>query len=147
MFAPVIYRQRSLANLPRTLDWADRIFREMMPSVWGEQADLMPAFDLSEAEDHFVLKADLPGMEAGNLDISLTGNVLTIKGEKKDEKKEEKENFHYCERRFGSFSRSFRFPSDVKEEGIEATYKDGVLQVKIPKTEAAAQKKIEVKVN
>jgi HSP20 family protein len=82
---------------------------------------------------------------AKDLDISLAGNVLTIRGEKKNEKSEEKENYYYCERQFGSFVRSFTLPSDVKEDGIEATYKDGVLHVNIPKSETAKQKKIEVK--
>lgn len=156
MFGLAPYRrERSLVNVPATLDWADklfseltpsRLFREMMPSsFWREEGELMPAFDISEADDHFIVRADLPGIDAKNLDISLSGNVLTIRGEKKDERTEEKENYYYCERKFGSFSRSFTLPSDVKEEGIEATYKDGVLQVNIPKSETARSKKIEVK--
>ncbi len=156
MFGLAPYRQeRSLANAPVTLDWADRLFSELMPSrlfremipssLWREQGAIMPAFDISEADDHFVVKADLPGIDAKNIDISMRGNVLTISGEKRDERTEEKEHYFYSERQFGSFSRSFTLPSDVKEEGIEATYKDGVLQVKVPKSETAQRKKIEVK--
>jgi len=147
-------REKSRMNVPGTLDWADRLFnelvpsrlfREMMPSMWREQGAIMPAFDISEADDHFVVRADLPGIDAKNIDISLSGNILTIKGEKKDERTEENESYYCSERQFGSFSRAFTLPSDVKEDGIEATYKDGVLQVKIPKTATARQKKIEVK--
>ena len=147
-------RSRSPANVPATLEWADRffnelvpsrLFREMMPSLFREQGELIPAFDISETGDHFVVRADLPGIDAKNLDINLTGNVLTISGEKKEERTEEHENSYYSERRFGSFSRSFSLPADVKEERIEASYKDGVLQVNIPKSETARHKKIEVK--
>jgi len=147
-------KDRSVTNAPLAWDWADRLlnefmpsrlFREMMPSLWREQGALLPAFDITEAEDHLVVRADLPGIDSRNLDISLAGNVLTIKGEKKDERTGQNEFYHYCERQFGSFTRSFTLPSDVREEGIEATYKDGVLQVRIPKTERAEKKRIEVK--
>ncbi|MGA2404847.1 MAG: Hsp20/alpha crystallin family protein, partial [Syntrophobacteraceae bacterium] len=73
--------------------------------------------------DHFDVKADLPGIDPKNLDISLTGNILTIRGEKKEEREEKNERYYTIERQFGSFSRSFMLPSDVKEDGIEASYK------------------------
>jgi HSP20 family protein len=148
--------RRRPGNVPIALNWADRlfnelmpsrIFRELMPSVMKEQGELMPAFDIAEADDHFIVKADLPGIESKNLDISLTGNVLTIRGEKKEEREEKNERYHSIERQFGSFSRSFMLPADVKESGIEAVYKDGVLRVTIPKSERAKQKKIPVKMN
>ncbi len=151
MFEIGPYRGRR-AGLP-ALDWADRFFNELipsgffreMPSILRDSGSIMPAFDISEKDDHFVVRADLPGIHAKDLDISLTGNTLTIRGEKKDEMTEDNENCYCSERRFGSFSRTFTLPSDVKEEGIEASYKDGVLRVTIPKSEAGRQKKIEVK--
>jgi HSP20 family protein len=148
-------RERSSENLP-VLDWADRVFnelmpsrvfRELMPSVLKEHGGLMPAFDISEADDHFIVKADLPGIDAKSLDIGLSGNVLTISGERKEEREEKTGRYYSLERQFGSFSRSFLLPADVKEEGIEANYKDGVLTVTFPKTERARQKKIQVKPN
>ncbi len=81
------------------------------------------------------------------MDISLTGNVLTISGEKKEEREEKNERYHAIERQFSSFSRSFILPADVREDGIEASYKDGVLHLDIPKSEPAKQKKISVKMN
>jgi len=147
---------RRSGNVPVALNWADRlfnelmpsrIFRELMPSMMKEQGELMPAFDIAEADDHFIVKADLPGIDPKNLDISLTGNVLTIRGEKKEERDERSERYYSIERQFGSFSRSFLLPADVKEDGIEAAYKDGVLRVTIPKSERAKQKKIHVKMN
>ncbi len=148
-----VRKNRSLSRIPSAMEWADkffdelspsRLFREMLPSMWGEEGVIMPAFDIAEDDGHFVVRADLPGFDAKNLDISLSGNVLTIKGERKEEKTEKKESYYFRGRQFGSFSRSFSLPSDVQEEGIEAAYKDGVLEVKIPKTESAGPKKIEV---
>jgi len=147
-------RERSQGNVPVTLDWADRFFndlipsrffRELMPSVMREEWELMPSFDISETDNGFVVKADLPGIDPKTLDITLSGNTLSVSGEKKEQNEQKGERFHTIERRFGSFSRSFMLPGDVKEQGIEATYKDGVLQLTIPKAEPAKQKKIEVK--
>lgn len=152
--SPVNRREWAVGNVPIALSWADRvfnelmpsrIFRELMPSVMREQGELMPAFDIAEADDHFAVKADLPGIDPRDLDISLAGNVLTIRGEKKEEREEKSERYYSIERRFGSFNRSFMLPSDVKEEGIEASYKNGVLRVTIPKSERVKQKKIPVK--
>ncbi|MGO9020003.1 MAG: Hsp20/alpha crystallin family protein [Syntrophobacteraceae bacterium] len=140
-------RERPSENVPVALGWADRLFNELMPSRMKEHGEMMPAFDISEADDHFVVKADLPGIDPKNLDISLAGNVLTIRGEKKEEREEKNERYYTLERQFGSFSRSFMLPADVKEEGIEASYKGGVLRVNIPKSERAKQKKIPVKMN
>lgn len=145
------FRERGMAG-DSTLDWADRffddlpsmLFREMIPSFRGRDG-IMPAFDISETDAHFVVRADLPGINANDLDISLAGNVLTIKGEKKDGRTEDGESCYCSERRFGSFSRSFKLPSDVSSEGIEAAYKDGVLSVTIPKSEASKHRKITVK--
>lgn len=147
-------RRERFSGVPATLDWADRIFneltpsrlfRELMPSMFKGHAGLVPAFDISEASDCFVVKGEIPGIEPDSLDINLAGNVLTISGEKKEEREEKTERFFTTERQFGAFSRSFVLPADVKEEGIDAIYKDGVLTVTIPKAEPAKQKKIQVK--
>ncbi|HYA40645.1 MAG TPA: Hsp20/alpha crystallin family protein [Syntrophobacteraceae bacterium] len=151
-------RERAMGNVPVSLNWADRlfnelmpsrIFRELIPSMLREQGDYewMPAFDIAEADDHFLVKADLPGIDPNRLDIALTGNVLTIRGEKKQEHQEKNEHYYTIERQFGSFNRSFMLPADVKEEGIEAAYRDGVLRVTIPKSDHAKQRKIHVKMN
>lgn len=147
-------RERPYENVPVSLSLADqlfnelmpsRIFRELMPSVLKEHGELLPAFDIAEADDHFIVKADLPGIEPKSFDISLSGNLLTIRGEKKEEREEKNERYYTVERQFGSFSRTFMLPSDVEEDGIEASYKDGVLNVTIPKSARAKQKKIQVK--
>lgn len=138
-------RRESLLAWPRAFDWMDRFFEEALPAVWGDEKMLMPAFDISETEEKIVVRADLPGVDVKDLDMSITDNVLTVKGEKRQEKEEKSESFHRVERRYGSFARSFSLPAEVKSEGIEAVYKDGVLRIEIPKAEASWPKKVEVK--
>jgi HSP20 family protein len=105
----------------------------------------MPSVDVSESDKELIVRAELPGMDPKEIDISMSGNVLTIKGERKHEREEKKENFHLVERSSGSFSRSIQLPTEVKPEKIQATYKDGILSISMPKTKAEAVKKIEVK--
>ena len=122
----------------RFFDW--RPFgegREM--SIWR------PALDVSETPKEVLVKAELPGMDPKEIDISLSQNVLTLRGEKKQEKEEKDKSFHRIERSYGAFSRSVQLPSDVDPEDVDATYKDGVLQLKLKKTEKSVAKKIEIK--
>jgi HSP20 family protein len=104
-----------------------------------------PALDISETPNQVVVKAELPGMDPKEIDISLRDNVLTLKGERKQEKEEKEENYHRVERSYGSFMRSFRLPAEVATDKVNATYKDGVLTVKLHKTAKSAAKKIEIK--
>ena len=112
----------------------------------GEFGRAVPAIDLVEAEKEFRIKAELPGMDAKDVELSLSEDMLTIKGEKKEEREEKAENYHLSERNFGSFSRSFQLPRNVDRERIEATFDKGVLTVSLPKkAEAvASQRKINI---
>ena len=92
-----------------------------------------------------MVKAELPGMEARDIDISLNGRILSIRGERKQESEEKGENFHRVERSYGAFSRSLELPTDVDPDKVKASYKRGVLKLNIPKTRKASVKKIEVK--
>ncbi|MBW1974910.1 MAG: Hsp20/alpha crystallin family protein [Deltaproteobacteria bacterium] len=145
----LVPRRSRLLDVASPFDWIDRWFEEIgVPSVEGffeRDRVWVPAFDVSETDDHIVVKADLPGIDVKDLDISITGNVLTVKGEKKQEREEKGESFHRVERSFGSFTRSITLPVDVDPNGVEAVYKDGVLKLTIPKTEKSKRKKIEVK--
>ena len=105
-----------------------------------------PAVDFAERDDQFVVKAELPGVNKDDVKITLENNILTIHGEKKQEKEIKKENYHHVERSYGSFERSFTLPTSVKSDKIDAVYKDGVLQIALPKSEDAKPKQIEVKV-
>ena len=105
-----------------------------------------PAVDIEENENAYHVSMELPGMEKKDIKISYQDDVLTISGEKKDQKEDKDKNYHYFERRFGKFERSFRIHTDVIEDKIDANFKDGVLTVEMPKAEIAKPKEIEVKV-
>jgi len=105
-----------------------------------------PAVDITEHDDQFVVKVELPGVNKDDVKITLENNILTIRGEKKQEKETKKENYHRVERSYGSFQRSFTLPTTVKSDKIDAAYKDGILQIALPKAEEAKPKQIEVKV-
>lgn len=106
-----------------------------------------PRIDISENEKAYELRAELPGIDKKELNISVKDDVLTISGEKKVEEKKEGENYYCCERRFGKFERSFRMADTVDAENVSAEYKDGVLIVTVPKVEIPEPKatKIEIK--
>ena len=105
-----------------------------------------PFMDILETKDKLIVKAELPGLEAKDVNVSVSGDLLTIKGEKEKEEEEKDEHYHCVERRYGSFQRSFRLPASVKGDKVEATFDKGVLKVTLPKVEEAKKKEIEVKV-
>jgi HSP20 family protein len=111
---------------------------EMMEGNW------LPTVDVSETDGEVVVRAELPGMTQNDVELNLQDNVLTLKGEKKQEKKSEKENYHRIERSYGSFSRSFTLPTGVRQEDVKATFKDGVLEITMPKSEEAKPRKISI---
>ena len=106
----------------------------------------LPSVDISETKKNFIVKAELPGLDAKDISVSLSGDLLVIKGEKKREEEEKDEHHHYIERYSGSFQRSFQLPTSVKGDKVEATFDKGILKVTIPKAEEAEKKKIEIKV-
>ena len=131
----------------------DSIFNHLFDLSTGHEFDpwegfvfKTPAVDMEETDKDIVVKAEMPGLEPRDFQISLSDNILTIKGEKNEEKKEEKKNYHLLERRHGSFYRSIILPSDVKGEKVEANYSQGVLEIKLPKTEPKKAKKITIPV-
>ena len=135
----------------------DRMSREM-DRLWNsfsegglikrndEDGVWLPSLDISETKNDLVVKAELPGMDPKDIDISLSNGSLTIKGEKKQEREEKEENYHFIERSYGSFCRSVRLPKEVKHDKVSASFKDGVLKIVLPKSEEAKKKEIKVKV-
>ena len=107
----------------------------------------VPPVDFVERDNAFEMTADLPGLDEKNIEVKVANGVLTVKGEKTEDKEEKEKDFHLRERRFGSFERSFRVPETVDMDKIEASFKQGVLTVKMPKTAEAQKpvKKIEVR--
>ncbi len=151
MFDLLPFRKRSSAlNIFSDMDdmvkkmWFDFPFhnlREDMDIGWS------PRLDVSETENGLEIVADLPGMEKKDIHVSLDGDLLTIKGDKKEEKETKDKQYHTIERRSGSFYRAVRLPIEVEKDKIEAGFKDGVLTLKLPKSKAAKEKiaQIEIK--
>jgi len=123
----------------------NRFFRET-PSMGTFTEEWLPSVDISETRKNFIVKAELPGLDAKDVSVSLSGDLLIIKGEKKREEEEKDEHHHYIERYSGSFQRSFQLPTSVKGDKVEAHFEKGVLNVIIPKVEEAEKKEIEIKV-
>jgi HSP20 family protein len=112
----------------------------IMPSAW------VPAADIAEREDDYVVRMEIPGVPKEDVRITIQESVLTVRGEKKQEKESRGSQYHRVERSYGSFTRSFALPSAVKADAIDATYRDGILQVTLPKAEEARPKQVDVKV-
>ncbi len=105
-----------------------------------------PALDIAEHDDAIVVKIELPGVAKDDVKIVLQDNILTVRGEKKQEKESKGANYHRVERSYGVFQRSFTLPSTVNGAKVDAAFKDGVLTITVPKSEEAKRKEIEVKV-
>jgi HSP20 family protein len=153
--SPELTRHGRYLATPRTLfpslrDEMDRLSRmfdeffgreELAPSLtmWG------PPMDVAETDDKVMVRADIPGIDPKELDISISGDVLTVKGEKKEEKEEKGEAYFCSERRYGAFSRTIDLPTNVDPEKIDASYHNGVLKIEMKKLPEAKRKKIQVK--
>jgi HSP20 family protein len=142
---------RTLTSSPRTNDFQDQ-FNRIFNDAFGrtrEESNLTtwaPAVDIHESEHELTVKADLPGIDAKDLDIRLENNILTIRGDRKFEKKVNEDNYLRVERAYGSFSRSFSLANTVNSDAIKADYQNGVLTLVVPKREEAKPKQIRVTV-
>ena len=128
-------------RMNRMFDDAGRGWRSDEPAAttsWSPQVDIF------ETEGEIVVKAELPGMKREDITLHLEKNVLTLRGERKFQKETKEENYHRIERSYGNFSRSFSIPATVDEEKIRADYKDGVLQIVLPKKDQAKPKQIKI---
>jgi HSP20 family protein len=111
---------------------------EMLNGAWS------PKVDIFENKDHLVLEAELPGMNREDFELSFENNVISLKGERKFEKKTEGDNYHRVERSYGEFTRSFTLPQTVTADGATAEFNNGILRVSLPKREDTKARKIEV---
>ena len=130
-------------------DELDRVWDHFIKDFPGKEllrGEWVPSVDVSETKDKVVVKAEVPGMEAKDLDISLTDSILTIKGKKRHEKEDQDEDYHVVESSYGSFSRSIRLPSEVQADKVKADYHNGILKVTLPKSEEAKEKKVTIQV-
>jgi HSP20 family protein len=143
-----ITRWDPFQNLATLQDQVNRLFETPFAGHRTENSNLTawaPAVDIYETENELVIKADLPDINEKDLDVQVENNMLTIRGERKFEKKVNEDNYLRVERTYGSFSRSFSLPTTVNTESIHAEYKNGVLTVQLPKR--AESKPRQVKVN
>ncbi len=123
------------------------LFDEMFPFEKNKESSLsdwVPAMDIYESDDAIKISAELPGLDKKDVEITVNNNVLTIKGEKKIDKEIKKENYYRCERSYGTFVRSFTIADYVDPENIKAQFKNGVLEITIPKKEHAKPKEITI---
>ncbi len=141
----LIPRQERFLSVVPEIDLLDRFFGDLeLPTLFGREGKLAPAFDIAETEKAYTITGEIPGIEAKDLKVTLADGILSITGEKKREEEEKGEHYHRIEREYGSFHRGFRLPEKVTSEKVKANYKDGVLKITLPKTEIKT-KKIEVK--
>jgi HSP20 family protein len=139
---------------PRRVDniWntgIDRWFDNFLNSdsrLSDDVTTVYPVVNIEETENEYLISAELPGMEKKDIHISLENNVLAISGEKKSESKSDEKNYHRFERTYGKFYRSFELPHSINQDNIDAGYKNGILNISLPKAEEAKPKQIEVKV-
>jgi len=137
-----------IRNLRREFD---RFFEDIIPLRWFDESEEMaeqlwaPRADMSETENEYVINLDLPGVSKKDLRVNMEDNMLTINGERKKDETKKGEGYYRRERAYGNFYRAFTLPKPVKEKDINATFKDGVLTVIIPKSEKSKPKKIEIK--
>lgn len=130
-------------------DMTDRLNRMFAPATSGEASPRQfwsPSVNVEESKDELLLTAELPGMSIDDVSIEVENNVLTLSGEKREEREEEEgHKYHLWERCYGSFERQFTLPRTVKTEEISAQFKDGILHVQMPKAPEAKSRKIAIK--
>jgi len=143
-----IVRWEPLRELTTLQNEMNRLFGSAFdtptPGNGGTLRRWMPAMDLVEADEHFVLRADLPGMSEEDVNIEVEERVLTVSGERKANYETNKDGFHRVERAFGAFSRSLTLPEGINPEAVEANFDRGVLEVRIPKPEQPKPRKISI---
>jgi len=130
----------------------NRLFEDLIPATRKGEEELntgtfYPAVDISEGEKDITLKAELPGIDKKDVHVEINDGVITLRGERKIEKEDKKEHYHRVERSYGSFNRSFTLPTTVDSGKVKANYKDGILEVTLPRKEEAKPKSIPVEVN
>jgi HSP20 family protein len=134
-----------LSTMKRDLDRLFDRFWEGDFSQLPAMGDWAPALDVSETKDAVMVKAEVPGMEAKDIELSLDGDILTLKSEKKQEKEEKEEQYYRVERSYGAFARTFRLPASVDGSKVSASFKNGLLTVTLPKAPAAKGTTIPIK--
>src|SRR3712207_6260667 len=144
-----IVRYDPFRDLRSLQDEVNRLFSTNLSRAFGDEGIArgawMPNVDIYENKDQIVLEAELPGMNREDFDLSIENNIITLRGERRFEKKDDGDNYHRVERAYGTFTRSFTLPQTVSAETAAAEYKNGVLRVTLPKREEVKARRIEIK--
>ena len=143
--ALVPFHRRHGSDLARLHNEMDDLFNAFFGGWPTYEHKLWPAIDVTENDVALVVKAEVPGCKAGDVDISVHGSTLTISGEKKQEEEKKEKGYYHLERTYGSFRRDLNLPADVDTTKVEAACKDGVLTITLPKAERAKAVKVKIK--
>ncbi len=139
------FRRRAGRPLMRFHDEMDDFVQRLFGDWAVSETGWLPALDIGEQDEAYLIKAELPGVQADDIEISVHGKQLTLAGEKQQQTEQDERGPYHTERRYGSFRREITLPGEVDADAIDAHYADGVLTVTLPKSEAAKPKRIEVK--
>ena len=149
--------RRALPTLARMEREMNRLFSDFFGEgprfLWprwssgGLEGYQAPVVDVYEEKDDIVVKAELPGLTKDDIEVNVTDHQLTLKGEKKKKEETKEDDYYRCERSFGSFSRVLELPAEIQTDKAKASFKDGLLEIRVPKTEEAKKKQIKVKVD
>lgn len=142
-FGPLFSTRRDLSGLRNDFD---QLFDTLLSGSRVAPTVLTPPADVHEDAEAFVVRLDLPGVQQKDVKVTIMGDTLTIRGERKLDTVAEKQNLHYRERVFGNFERSFTLTAPVRADKVRATYRDGVLEVSVPKAEEARTREVEIQV-
>jgi HSP20 family protein len=137
---------RDFKRMRRNMDRLWDSFFERGVRRTDVDVEWLPSLDVAETKNEIVLRAEVPGLDTKDIDISLSDGLLSIRGEKKQEREDKEEDYHVVERSYGTFTRSIRLPKEVQSDKISASYKNGVLKVTLPKSEEAKKKESKIKV-
>ncbi|MCS7158683.1 MAG: Hsp20/alpha crystallin family protein [Blastocatellia bacterium] len=139
---------REMARLREEMDrLTSALFSETMPEITFARSVWAPVVNIAETDDNYIITAELPGISKDDIKVTYENGILTIQGEKKQEKEEKGKTWHRIEAVYGAFERSFRLPSLIQADKISAEYKEGVLTLTLPKAEEAKPKQITIKVS
>jgi HSP20 family protein len=145
-------QQPAERSLQRVQDGFNSLVEQFFNDPWGttlsdrfDRGGWGPRLDITESEDDVCVRVEVPGVDPKDLNIDVTGNMLTVSGEKSQTQEDKGRNYRYSERRWGSFRRSVQLPSAVDADKVDASYKDGVLNITLPKHPEARPRRIEVK--
>ena len=132
-------------------DDMDKMINNVFENDWNfsvrSKTNWSPAVDVKESDNSFTLTADIPGLTKKEVKVNITDGILSISGERKFEDEKESGNYHYRERRYGSFSRTFNLPETVNDKDISASFKNGILSIELPKHEVVLPKEREIKIS